>query len=58
MPKLPAFPKAPAANASLAVWKKYEERVKAVAKKRKEISDSPKAKAAIKARINALKSKG
>jgi hypothetical protein len=58
MAKLPKWPKKPRKSAGLATWNRYEERVKAVAAKRKAIKEAPKKKEAIARKVESLKMKG
>ncbi len=56
MAKLPKWPKQPKRTSSLAVWQRYEQKVKAVKAKRKAIQEAPKKKEAIAERARKAKS--
>ena len=57
MAKLPKWPKRPKKGSSLAVWERYEQRMKEVAAKRKAIAEAPKKKAAIAQRADKIRYK-
>ena len=58
MAKLPKWPKRPKKSSGVAVWERYEQRVKDVAAKRKAIKEAPKKKEAIARKADSIRNKG
>jgi hypothetical protein len=57
MAKMKKYPKQPKLNSSMDVWKRYEDRCKAVSKYNSDLKKAPSLKNAIKSRISSLRNK-